>query len=416
MHPESLKNMQRFHDSYLASHLEGADDRATVVDIGSMDENGSYRQIFAAHTFDYVGVDLAAGKGVDVVAKNPYSYPLPDDHADIVVSGQMMEHCEFFWQAFDEMLRIAKPGAFVVVIVPSTGRIHRYPVDCYRFLPDSMAALAKHAECELVESWHDTKSDWGDVVGIFVKPVPTIDQIAAEQALRYGGPLYSSFMADFLEARGSTAHLEVGTFNGQSLAPIKCATVAIDPKFKLRHPVMANKPAAFLFQMTSDAFFEEHDPCVYLRGPLTSAFLDGLHLFEALLRDVINTERYCAADAVIFLHDCLPLTVAMTTRVHADVSVSGAYPGWWTGDVWKLIPILRKYRPDLHMTFLDCPPTGLVMITRLDPKNTTLKDNYEKIVAEFMGVELNEDGFVDYLASCAVRSSKEFLESGLEQD
>ena len=80
MHPESLKNMQWFYDSYLAPHLEGADDKATVVDIGSMDVNGTYRQIFDAANFDYVGVDLAAGKGVDVVAKNPYSYPLPDDH------------------------------------------------------------------------------------------------------------------------------------------------------------------------------------------------------------------------------------------------------------------------------------------------------------------------------------------------
>ena len=139
MHAETLKNMQRFFDCYIAPHLGAPDDRLRLVDIGSMDENGSYREIFADPAFEYVGVDLVAGKGVDVVAENPYAYPLPDNSADIVISGQMMEHCEFFWKAFDEMARIAKPGALIVLIVPSHGPIHRYPVDCYRFLPDAMA-------------------------------------------------------------------------------------------------------------------------------------------------------------------------------------------------------------------------------------------------------------------------------------
>lgn len=409
MHAESLTNMQRFHDTYVAPHLPLSKSKLTLVDIGSMNENGTYRDIFPESAFAYVGVDLAAGDGVDVVADDPYAYPLPDNHADIVISGQMMEHCEFFWLAFDEMMRIAKPGGLIVSIVPSCGPIHRYPVDCYRFLPDSMAALAKHAGCDLLESWHDEESPWGDVVGIFKTPAPTPGQIAAERASTYGGEPYVSYLAAFLEARGSTAHLEIGTFHGQSLAPLTCTTLAIDPEFHLRQPIMGQKPAAFLFQMTSDAFFAEHDPTYYLRGPVTSAFLDGLHLFEALLRDLINTEQHCTPDGVIFLHDCLPLTVEMTTRVHADVPLDGPYPGWWTGDVWKVVPILRKYRPDLEMTFLDCPPTGLVMLTRLNPQDRTLQENYDSILAEFMDQNLTDESLAAYLASCPLRSSKELL-------
>lgn len=410
MHADSLKNMQRFFDCYVAPHLGAPDDRLRLVDIGAMDENGSYREIFSHPAFEYVGVDLMAGKGVDVVAENPYAWLLPDNSADIVISGQMMEHCEFFWKAFDEMVRIAKPGALIVLIVPSHGPVHRYPVDCYRFLPDSMAALAKHAGCELVESWHDTESEWGDLVGVFRTAAPTSQQIAEESAIDYGGRSYVNFMAEFLDARGSRAHLEIGTFHGQSLAPLNCTAVAIDPEFQLKQPIMGKKKAAFLFQMTSDAFFEEHDPTVYLRGPITSAFLDGLHQFEALLRDLINTEQYCAPAGVIFLHDCLPLSVEMTVREHGDAPRDGAYPGWWTGDVWKLVPILRKYRPDLEMTFLDCPPTGLVMLTRLNPKDSTLRDNYDRIVADFMDVLLDEDSLAHHRSSCPLRSSEELLQ------
>ena len=410
MHADSLKNMQRFYDQYVAPQLRALDDKLRIVDIGSMDENGSYRDIFSASAFDYVGIDLAAGKGVDLVTENPYAYPLPDNDADIVISGQMMEHCEFFWKAFEEMVRIAKPGAVIVLVVPSHGPIHRYPVDCYRFLPDSMAALAKYAGCELVESWHDEKSEWGDLIGVFQTTAPTPEQRAAEQAVEYGGRPYVSYIADFLEARGSSAHLEIGTFHGQSLAPLTCTTLAIDPEFQLRHPIMGKKQAAFLFQMTSDAFFEAHDPCHYLRGPITSAFLDGLHLFEALLRDLIHTERYCTPGGVIFLHDCLPLSVEMTVREHADVPLDGPYSGWWTGDVWKLVPILRKYRPDLEMTFLDCPPTGLLMLTRLNPRDRTLEENYDRIVEDFMELELDHEGLADHIASSPLRSSEELLQ------
>lgn len=410
MHTESLKNMRRFYDCYVAPHLGSPDDRLRLVDVGSIDENGTYREIFSGPAFEYVGVDLVAGKGVEVVAENPYAYPFSDNFADIVISGQMMEHCEFFWKAFDEMVRIAKSGALIVLIVPSHGPIHRYPVDCYRFLPDSMKALAKHAGCELVESWHDTESEWGDLVGVFRKAAPTSQQIAEEVAVEYGGRSYAGYMAEFLETRGSTAHLEIGTFHGQSLAPLTCKTVAIDPEFQLKQPIMGKKQAAFLFQMTSDAFFEEHDPTVYLRGPITSAFLDGLHQFEVLLRDLINTEQYCAPGGVIFLHDCLPLSVEMTVREHGEAPREGAYPGWWTGDVWKLVPILRKYRPDLVMTFLDCPPTELVMLTRLNPKDRTLRDNYDRIVTDFMDISLDQHILAEHLASCPLRSSEELLQ------
>ena len=409
MHAESLSNMRVFYDRFVAPHLRGPNDRLRIVDIGSLNVNGSYREIFSDSIFEYIGVDVVKGDGVDVVAENPYAYPLPDKFADIVISGQMMEHCEFFWKAFDEMVRIAKPGALIVLIVPSHGPIHRYPVDCYRFLPDSMGALAKHSGCDLVESWHDINSEWGDLVGVFRTTGPTSQQMLEEAALNYGGEYYVSFMAKFLEMRGSRAHLEIGTFYGQSLAPINCEAIAIDPDFHINQPIMAMKRALFLFQMTSDSFFEEYDPTVFLRGPITSAFLDGLHQFDNLLRDLINTEQYCAPEGVIFLHDCLPLTAEMTTVKHLDAPRDGAYPGWWVGDVWKLVPILRKYRPDLQITFLDCPPTGLVMLTQLNANDTTLKDNYSEIVAEWSDASLNETTLKDYLNACPLRSSLEIL-------
>ena len=85
-----------------------------------------------------------AGPGVDIVLDDPYRLPFGDGEVDVVVSGQMLEHCEFFWLSFGEMLRILKPDGYLFLIVPSAGPIHNYPVDCYRFYPDAMKALAKY--------------------------------------------------------------------------------------------------------------------------------------------------------------------------------------------------------------------------------------------------------------------------------
>ncbi|MVA24475.1 hypothetical protein GOZ92_08490 [Agrobacterium vitis] len=67
--------------------------------------------------------------------------------------------------------------------------------------------------------------------------------------------------------------------------------------------------------MTSDAFFRDHDPRVILGRSPDVVFLDGLHQFEYLLRDFINSERIAHRDTVILLDDCLPINAEMTERV-----------------------------------------------------------------------------------------------------
>ncbi len=197
--------------------------------------------------------------------------------------------------------------------------------------------------------------------------------------ISHGGIFYTKMidiLATFLNPR---AYFEIGTDAGVSLKAMKCASVAVDPQFRLAENVIGSKPSLHMFQMPSDDFFRDHSPIDYLRRPIELAFLDGMHRFEYLLRDFSNTERYCGKNSIILLHDCLPTTTEMISRVHTR--------GAWAGDVWKILPALRKYRPDLQITYLDCPPTGLVAITNLDPDSSTILDGYFSIVREFIEVD-----------------------------
>ena len=107
----------------------------------------------------------------------------------------------------------------------------------------------------------------------------------------------------------------------------------------------------------------------------------------------MNTERLAHRHSVIVLHDCCPGNIEMTecaprqgSRTDCETEIM------WTGDVWKLLPILHEYRSDLRQIVLDCPPTGLVVLTNLDPSSNVLHDKYDEIVRKFAAVTLDKFG------------------------
>lgn len=145
------------------------------MEIGSQDVNGGVRAIFSDR-FEYSGVDFVAGKGVDIVLDDPYQLPFESESVDMVVSSSCFEHSEMFWLVFLEILRVLKPHGLFYLNVPSNGEFHRYPVDCWRFYPDSGKALITWAKrngfpAELLESYTSEQfgDQWNDFVAVFIK-------------------------------------------------------------------------------------------------------------------------------------------------------------------------------------------------------------------------------------------------------
>ena len=172
MHLSSLEHVKR-----LVAHYLVGKPALNIVDIGSYDVNGSYKQFFSQPGWRYTGVDLSAGPNVDVVLTSPYRLPLPSHSVDVIVSGQAFEHVEFFWLTWLEIARVLKPGGMIFLLAPSRGPEHRYPQDCWRFYPDAYRALANYVSMELLEVSTDWQphvdpdsAPWGDTVGVFRQP------------------------------------------------------------------------------------------------------------------------------------------------------------------------------------------------------------------------------------------------------
>lgn len=170
MHHTAMETARRFFQTY-APHRSDL----TIVDVGALDVNGSLRHVAPADS-RYIGLDFATGPGVDIVIDDPYALPLPDASADIVVCSSCFEHSEHFWLLFNEVLRLLRPDGLFYLSVPSNGLFHRYPVDCWRFYPDSGRALQSWGRrsgyaVALLESFTEeqTGDRWNDFVAVFVK-------------------------------------------------------------------------------------------------------------------------------------------------------------------------------------------------------------------------------------------------------
>jgi hypothetical protein len=207
---------------------------------------------------------------------------------------------------------------------------------------------------------------------------------------RHQGRNYLKVLAQLHALRRPRTYLEVGTATGRTLAIARCASIAIDPKFRIDGDVRRGKPACHLFEMTSDAFFAAQSPSALFGRPVDLAFIDGMHHFEFALRDFMNIEPHCRPDSLIVLHDCLPVDTHMARRDPRDRSgaAQAHYPGAWAGDTWKALWILQRYRPDLRIFAFDAPPSGLVVVAHLDPASTRLKQRYEEAAAAVDAADL----------------------------
>ncbi len=230
---------------------------------------------------------------------------------------------------------------------------------CWRMLGDETKALTHCAQAR--------ELDPGSVPAFFLLT-----------QLQLPGEYYFDVLSHIIAHVKPRTYVEIGVFEGASLKLAKTANavVGIDPNPRITWPLEANMQ---VFQQTSDAFFANHDLVATLgQRRVDLAFIDGMHQFEFAMRDFANLERCCHADSIILIHDCYPV----------DEESAGREPreSRWSGDVWRLIVLLKKYRPDLLIHTIGTAPTGLAVIQNLNPESTYLLDNQSRLYAEFVAL------------------------------
>lgn len=175
MHDTAERNVKLFLDIYVNNSERK--ENYTVVEIGSLSEHlGFIPRNHVSSGVNFIGVDFIPGNNVDVVLTDEYRLPFENESVNCVISSSCFEHAEFFWVTYLEIMRILKPDGIFYMCAPSNGVFHRYPVDCWRFYPDSANALLKWGNRNgynsvLLEQFTSLRvSDiWEDYVCVFLK-------------------------------------------------------------------------------------------------------------------------------------------------------------------------------------------------------------------------------------------------------
>lgn len=100
-------------------HLPRFFNNRFVIDIGSLDVNGSNRYLF--ENCLYLGVDLFPGKNVDLATK-AHELKLPNESIDVIISTECFEHDQFYELTLQNCIRIIKPGGAFIFTCATTGR------------------------------------------------------------------------------------------------------------------------------------------------------------------------------------------------------------------------------------------------------------------------------------------------------
>ena len=119
------------------------------------------------------------------------------------------------------------------------------------------------------------------------------------------------------------------------------------------------------FRGTSDEFFLRNSEC------FDCIFIDGLHEYDQVYKDIINSLKFLNEGGIILLHDCLP------PSIHQQAVPR--YKKTWNGDVWKAIVNIRTNAN--YDTVTCCIDHGISIIRKqknIDRLNLNI-DNFKNL-------------------------------------
>ena len=112
--------------------------------------------------------------------------------------------------------------------------------------------------------------------------------------------------------RNYTSYLEIGCFKDETFNQINIKKkIGVDPT------------SGGNLRMTSDQFFKDN------KEKFDLIFIDGLHVYEQVIKDIFNSIKVLKENGIILVHDCLPRKLWYQTPTRMSDT--------WNGDVWKAI-------------------------------------------------------------------------------
>lgn len=122
-----------------------------ILEIGSRQAINQYDLADLRNLFNegrFVGLDMQAGSGVDVVA-SAEKLPFADKSFDLVYCLETLEHADKPWLICAEIERVLKPKGVAIISSQQNFPIHMHPSDYFRYTPLGLKALFPRLQSKL---------------------------------------------------------------------------------------------------------------------------------------------------------------------------------------------------------------------------------------------------------------------------
>ena len=139
----------------------------------------------------------------------------------------------------------------------------------------------------------------------------------------------------------------------ESYLEIGCQSDVNFSKIIIKNKIGVDPQSGGTHRMTSDDFFKQN------KSTFDLIFIDGLHVYEQVLKDIENSLKVLNDNGVILIHDCLPAKIWHQTIPQTHSS--------WNGDVWKSI-VKSRTRIDLDTYTIEADQ-GLGLILKRKNKD-----------------------------------------------
>jgi len=137
-----------------------------------------------------------------------------------------------------------------------------------------------------------------------------------------------------IENKNYKKYLEIGCHNDEVFNKISIEKIGVDPV------------SGGNFRGTSDEFFKKN------KSNFDCIFIDGLHEYKQVKRDILNSIKILENDGIIILHDCLPPSIDRQRVPRTRYT--------WNGDVWKAIVEVRTWSHVNTYTILSDQGLGII--------------------------------------------------------
>ena len=139
----------------------------------------------------------------------------------------------------------------------------------------------------------------------------------------------------------------------ESYLEIGCQSDVNFSKIIIKNKIGVDPQSGGTHRMTSDDFFKQN------KNTFDLIFIDGLHVYEQVLKDIENSLKVLNDNGVILIHDCLPAKIWHQTIPQTHSS--------WNGDVWKSI-VKSRTRIDIDTYTIEADQ-GLGLILKRENKD-----------------------------------------------